>query len=378
VREQLLAGIDTGAGALACGPRHIWPARARILKIASAAAALVLVAIAGWWLIWGGTSTAAASFSQMIQNVCRARNMSWDHVVRYSDEHEHRTHTIFASNRRIRFENDDGTIQIERQAEKKGLKLRPVQKTATVMTYPKKYWAGGEPLEDLKMADAAAAQPVGKEIIDGQQTEIYQIDSPNESMRVWMDIQQKLPAQIQITSLQPGQPQTVIRMEHIRWNQDIPDSLFSVDIPPGYTRKELPKPSEEYLIKAFKVFAELPGGGFPPEFDYGQFHRFFAEHCPKMKPFVLQTNGVPSLTRDLDDVTLEQARAVVTGVQFIEEIQESAQWHYFGPGVKYGDSNAILLCWRPKDATNWRVIYGDLSVKDVAPDQMPPMPATAP
>jgi hypothetical protein len=69
----------------------------------------------------------------------------------------------------------------------KGLKIRPLQKTASVIRYSRKYHGGGgDLLEDLKMADAASARPVGKEIIDGRQATIYQVDSPREVMRVWI------------------------------------------------------------------------------------------------------------------------------------------------------------------------------------------------
>jgi len=167
-------------------------------------------------------------------------------------------------------------------------------------------------------------------------------------------------------------------MEHMRWNQDIPDSLFSVDIPPGYTKIELPQPSEEYLIKALKVCAELSNGGFPPELESAKLVQFYQAHRPDMINFRPEHMGIPSITPEPDEATKAQGRIIVVGSHFVDELEETAVWRYFGSNVRYGDSNAVLLCWRPKDATNWRVIYGDLSVKGVAPDQMPPVPATVP
>jgi hypothetical protein len=47
---------------------------------------------------------------------------------------------------------------------------------------------------------------------------------------------------------------------------------------------------------------------------------------------------------------------------------------YLGKGVKLGDKSRIV-CWYKlkgaKDPTIYRVLYGDLSVKDVAPKDLP-------
>ncbi len=39
--------------------------------------------------------------------------------------------------------------------------------------------------------------------------------------------------------------------------------------------------------------------------------------------------------------------------------------------MKLGDTGAVIAWYRPKDAKTYRVIYGDLSVKDVAPENLP-------
>ena len=54
------------------------------------------------------------------------------------------------------------------------------------------------------------------------------------------------------------------------------------------------------------------------------------------------------------------------------QIQESqGQWKYAGSGVKLGDADKAIFWYQPKDSQTYRVIYGDLSVKDVAPESLP-------
>ena len=49
-------------------------------------------------------------------------------------------------------------------------------------------------------------------------------------------------------------------------------------------------------------------------------------------------------------------------------------WHYAGKGVKLGNKDAIVCWYKLKGAKNpntYRVVYGDLSVKDVAAEDLP-------
>ena len=63
---------------------------------------------------------------------------------------------------------------------------------------------------------------------------------------------------------------------------------------------------------------------------------------------------------------------------FIEDSTVEKTFRYIGKGVKLGDGSRIV-CWyrlkNTKDARTYRVVYGDLSVKDVAPEDLPlPVP----
>ena len=49
-------------------------------------------------------------------------------------------------------------------------------------------------------------------------------------------------------------------------------------------------------------------------------------------------------------------------------------FRYLGKGIKLGDKDRIVCWYKLKEAKNpktYRVVYGDLSVKDVAPEDLP-------
>ena len=56
---------------------------------------------------------------------------------------------------------------------------------------------------------------------------------------------------------------------------------------------------------------------------------------------------------------------------FIRDHTVEGTWQYLGKGVKLGDKNAIVCWYKLKGAITYRVVYGDLSVKDVAPEDLP-------
>ena len=56
---------------------------------------------------------------------------------------------------------------------------------------------------------------------------------------------------------------------------------------------------------------------------------------------------------------------------FITQQIAEGSWKYLGKGVKLGDKDRIVCWYRPKGSRTYRVVYGDLSVKDVEPEDLP-------
>ena len=62
--------------------------------------------------------------------------------------------------------------------------------------------------------------------------------------------------------------------------------------------------------------------------------------------------------------------SVLSG-RFQEVLAEMTDWHYAGQGVKLGDAKTAILWYRPNGSEKYRAIYGDLSAKDVKPENLP-------
>ena len=59
------------------------------------------------------------------------------------------------------------------------------------------------------------------------------------------------------------------------------------------------------------------------------------------------------------------------GIMFLMRMAPDSDWHYAGQNVKYGAADKAIFCYKPTGKRTYRVIYGDLSVRDVAAENVP-------
>ena len=62
---------------------------------------------------------------------------------------------------------------------------------------------------------------------------------------------------------------------------------------------------------------------------------------------------------------------VTRGFMFMYAMKPENDWHYAGEGVPLGEAPTPICWWRPDGSETYRVIYGDLSIEDVAPEDLP-------
>ena len=64
-------------------------------------------------------------------------------------------------------------------------------------------------------------------------------------------------------------------------------------------------------------------------------------------------------------------RRITRGIGFVSKLPSESDLHYAGKDAKFGDPETAIFWYRPEGSETYRVIYGDLSVKDVAPGNLP-------
>ena len=202
-------------------------------------------------------------------------------------------------------------------------------------------------------------ESLGEKETDGRMALGFQaIDIEGNELLIWADSQ---------TSM-------LIRME-IKWRQahyeftnfefdvEMDESLFDMDIPEGYSTmpKAIPSlmGSEQDLVEALRQWTqEIRDDIFPTDFS----SQAFMDDMPMVREHIAQAKKEGS-----DEGPWQMMR----GFMFYRFLKPENDWRYVGKDVKFGDANSPVCWYRPTDSETYRVIYGDLSVKDIAPENLP-------
>jgi outer membrane lipoprotein-sorting protein len=61
---------------------------------------------------------------------------------------------------------------------------------------------------------------------------------------------------------------------------------------------------------------------------------------------------------------------VFDGFEAVLKMPAKSDWHYNGAGVKFGDSGTAIFWYKPKGLDCYRVVFGDLTIEDIAADDV--------
>lgn len=251
------------------------------------------------------------------------------------------------------------------------LGLNAAQKTATIIEVRNLPKEGpfGKTFQDLQAMVAAAQRGEGGKIeriageeIDGRRTECFRIRRGALEIKIWADAKTFLPVRVEEATTNP---QMRIVMTDFQIDTDLDQSLFSLDVPAGYTVEETmqldaSKKPIAYVAEALKVAAEYNDGFFPAELR--------GEH------------GIDGIvrrawqTKQANDVSKEQRAkglqlAMTLGGAFgLILALPPEDVHYAGKDVKLNTPDTPIF-WCPvtgKDKSRYQVIYADLTIREIS------------
>jgi len=101
---------------------------------------------------------------------------------------------------------------------------------------------------------------------------------------------------------------------------------------------------------------------FPPSLEPVEFAKIGSE---------MKKAGKVSGFEGTEDEKMKRMMKLARGMQFVMMMRPENDWHYAAKGVKLGDAGTAICWYRPIDSDTYRVIYGDLIVEDVAPEDLP-------
>jgi len=255
-------------------------------KITKIAAAVIIIAIAlfvGINYFSSSIDVAAPAFADAIRPFLAAQTATYTCTTEGPNNlPSFSIKGMFAEPGRMRSEiaGPIETIQIVDIQKGEAVHLMPEQKTAMVMkmenmTVEKKRQAGINIFDDIRRqlqqaqdANNGDVEYLGERQIDGINTDGYRLrEAHGIEIAVWVDPESLLPVRIEYDMAgMPGKQMKLV-MSNFEFNVELDDSLFSLQIPEGYTvrtmQMDLSEPQEKDLIEMFRIWAETTGGKFP-------------------------------------------------------------------------------------------------------------------
>lgn len=203
---------------------------------------------------------------------------------------------------------------------------------------------------------------LGQTIIDDRKAVKFQLSGKNGKITLWIDPETKLPfkAETWVCREDPFGPSTSeekrVLFDYV-YNPKFDDSLFSLTPPDGYKVEEqevmMSLPTEKDFIQGLKVSVESNKNQFPDELTRMNLMEFVGRENEKHMMYMLNF-----------------AR---------QQHFDQHDWRYVGQGVKLGEKDKPVYWYQPETGKPYRVVYGDLSVRDVPKDRLPDIPpATQP
>jgi outer membrane lipoprotein-sorting protein len=379
--------------------------RQLLVRLASAALAAAIIAPVAMWVFVPQEPT----FAQTINAINKAESISWTIAWydRITSEDGNRTWLRKAPRwersylapsrwRDVRYD-EDGTIasvDIEDATAGKVLHLDMKKKEAMLKNEPSGQFGPGKPFEGI--ANILESKPIefaGQREVDGVKVNVFRHQREvqhggREGTEIWLDAESKRlvgycntpgndffdPATTPDRDNPPEErfsKGTIAGVIHrdIVFDAQLDPALFSLTPPEGFTIVEPPERptiTEDLMIEWLRLSARANDGVFI-DLDRG---------------FNLEWHNAIEKKEKSDRSEAEQQYMTVTHrhildgnyrpvQEFADEFTESRSFRYLGKGVKLGSGERIVCFYKLKSTGKYRAVYGDLSVKDVEPKELP-------
>jgi hypothetical protein len=348
-----------------------------ITKIA-AVAVIIIAAVIFVHYSGGSIDGASVAWADVMEQISNFRPYACTHTV-YDEgapTWSFRVMRLSLTQRRQIF--PDGRIAIYDLSIPKSLTLYPEKKHATERMLDMSpasdpdIFRIAKSMQNMSYGEGGV-QEIGILEIEGHVTKGFRSKDEINDLTIWADVQTKLPVRLEVIHVGRGRK---IIISEFEFDVDFDEAFFSTTAPEGYTVEKIGKEeitrwekiaqstTEEDLVEGLHALAVFLDGRFPPEIE-------LEEIRTTLKEYIKQNNLSDSeVKKRLAPVSEKYTKAYWYVRQLKGELEVS-DFHYVGEGVKLGDSETPVIWWLPKDSETYHVIYGDLSVRDVAPENLP-------
>ncbi len=336
--------------------------KSKIIKFAAAA----MIIIAAFIVLYPFTS-GTLTFARVIQPILNAQTAVFDIIIGDEAAGGPVIHDMVMGSRiRRTLSNMEGVVSIIDLESGKILALTIPTKEAVYIdlkglpSIPNYMDRLRNLIAKLQQTPEFTVEELGQQDVAGQKLIGFRANHPKAVITIWANPVTALP--VRIESLE-GQMKVICK--NMQFDVPLDEKLFSMEVPEGYklqqTQLDLQGSTEQDFIEGLRIRAEVIGDGIFPD-------GVAVEDYLKQAPAIGKKFEEMNLSKEeQNELGMKLARHLL----FIRFFKGEGEWHYAGKGVKLGDAGKAIFWYQPKDSATYRVIYGDLSVKDVAPADLP-------
>jgi outer membrane lipoprotein-sorting protein len=345
-------------------PESPWRAfmKSRMFKIAAAAAVIAVVAIVGLQFV-GGTN----AYAQVVEQIKNARTMVYT-LIRQANDGTGQTIKVDVAYKEpgsMRVTTVDGYIAVMDANSHKMMSIVPQggYSIGDLSSLQSKFGSGPfANIEAMKALPAKADLRLASKDIDGVESDGYQINQGDVTTTVWLDT--KTGDLVQVEHKYASAPGMNTIMKNIKMDIPLEDSLFALTPPAGYKPFGAEMKAND-AIQTEENFVEWLGwwahgntdDAFPPMVAGAE----IAKVCMEM--------GKQGKLKGETWGKVDPSK-MFNALLFVAKLPQGS-WRYAGNGVKINTPDTPIFWYKPAGKELYRVVYADLSVKELPADQLP-------
>jgi len=347
--------------------RSLFVPRWRVAVRYAIPAAVLLVAALMFWPR-PGVKKGPLAFADVLEQLREFRPYACTFTYHYDGREPFSWRVMRDSLTRRREERDDGNILVfdMSQEPNKILALIPEKKTAIETTLIGQR-PGKEPdiLQTLRDMRNGTAENLGMQKVEGRLAQGFHKPHKFNDFTIWVDPDTGLPVYVEVR--QDPVERTLI-MSDFEWDIELDESLFSTTAPEGYTVHEKVvradvHPMEEHLVEGLRTVAILQDGVFPSATDFRELQQGLDRYVERI--------GSSASEEEIESLRTSVRLAMKYIEQLLKRFYEVRELRYVGDGVELGDAESPVIWWLFRGLDTYRVVYGDLSVRDVPLEDVP-------
>jgi outer membrane lipoprotein-sorting protein len=337
--------------------------RSRITKFAAVAAILAIAGIVSVPFITG-----TKAYAQAVTAIKKARTVVFTQITQDNQGGNEtiKTDIAFKEPGHLRTTTVDGYIAIADFTSGKMISIVPQGGYAVGdLNSSKKSGQAGplDSIEAMKNLPEKADEELGAWEIDGIDCDGYRVTQGDLTTDVWINA--KTGDLVQVEQKYASTPGMNRIIKNIKFDIDLEDSLFSLTPPAGFKQfgNELKSDSSAATEKTFISWLRWWAGAtvdetFPP-----------IVVGSEMAKVVMDMGQQGKLKEELwKNADTQQ---MFNAILFVSQLPADSNWRYAGNGVKINTPDTPIFWYKPAGSEQYRVIYADLTVRELAADQLP-------